>query len=505
MSTFHEQRVKKASGLIGMAIGTKRGSNALIEHGDPQEFPPELRPVAEVLFEIHHDGQEPTIGEVFERLKGHGHQAFTLTRLTDLVTSCLVNPAYCRAEIERMREFQAADLLTRTARSIGDKLAGGALPDGLLDEIRQDLLAAVDDSGTSSVDSSIDAYDAAQNALHQMDRAAAGESDPVLPHGIPELRGLVRGLAAGRLYVIAGRTSAGKSLVAVEMLRHATSHHIEHLGRRAHAVLASLEMGGEEIYQRMLAAEFHTPEKWFQHPKGSFTLQRWQQIREHVQDKRKRINMRIAGSAGQPGRKVRTMAQIESLARIEHRRGRCDLLLIDHVGLVTGPERDMRLRVKDTAERAKALAEDLRIPVVLVSQLNREGAKEHAPPTLFQMSESSAIEQSADTVLLVHRPNRWFGRSEHEAYWAQESGGKFGAYIPGIEPLDINVAKNRGGETRELSIAIDFPCYRLSPDMVELHRTRKRAPEAGTSMGRQPLPEPRVSPTVEGVPQETKQ
>ena len=507
MSTHNDRRVEVASGLIGMALATKLGADALIEYGAPWEFPRELRPVADAIFELHRVGQEPSISTVLAELGRHGQASYTAEYLSGLASALSVNASFCRSEVQRMRDFEAADLLSTTSANVAARLAGDGLADGVLDELRQELLAAVDASATSTAETAIETFDAGQEALRSMDLAAARKPIPMLPHGIPELRGLVPGLKPGRVYLVGGRTSSGKSLLAMEMTRHACSHEVAHLGRRPRAVVASLEMSPEDLYRRMLAAELCTPESWFDRPGDCFTAERWSEIRERIQDRSKGPQMLIAGSQGKPGRKVRTMAQIESLCRIEHRRGNCDLVVIDHIGLVEGPQREIRLRIIDTATRVQSLAADLQVPVILVAQLNREGAKGNERPYLMQIAESSAVEQAADTAILLHRPNRQMSRDEKQAE-ASRDGWE---YQPGIEPLELIVAKNRGGSTGEAAIAVDLPCYRLGDDEGHLSQTRERAAGAGSRMGRCPLPEEssahqhRVVPPIADLPKEPVQ
>lgn len=478
MSLYREQQIEAGEGLIGLALSSSKGCELIIEHSLPEDFATPLRPLAEAIADLHREGAEPTVATLYAHVTAKGHISFTASYFAGLATSRAINPAHARGTIQRMRELGAADRLADCNTAIATRLASGTLQDGTIEAVQREMLAAVDGACTSEAASSVGIPETRSSVLDALDRAAAGEVLPMLPHGIPGLHDYVPGLEPGLVYLVAARSSHGKSLLAGEIVRHATRSHVAYLGRKARAVMVSLEMGAPMIYRRMLAAELNTPERFFLRPADSFSVEQWHKIRARLSSSEHDSGVLIAGSAGQPGRKIRTMTQIESFVRLAHHRNRCDLAVIDHVGLVEGPEKDLRRRTVDTMRRIQAMAQDLHIPVLVVVQINREGAKENEAPYLQQLAESSAIEQAADVALLLRRPLYGKDRTEMPS-----------DYVPGIEPYEINVAKCRAGKTGRLRIAVDLPCYRFGSSTEELAATRVRAASPDQRMGRQPLPE----------------
>ena len=129
------------------------------------------------------------------------------------------------------------------------------------------------------------------------------------------------------------------------------------------------------------------------------------------------------------------MATIRAGARELARRGELGLVIIDYAGLVTprDPKLPRQEQVAEVSRDAKRLAMDLNVPVVLLSQLNREvasrgGGQGTATPTLTDLRDSGALEQDADAVLLLHLP------------WDEQVGGM------SEWDLHVIVAKNRDGQ-----------------------------------------------------------
>jgi replicative DNA helicase len=132
----------------------------------------------------------------------------------------------------------------------------------------------------------------------------------------------------------------------------------------------------------------------------------------------------------------RTAMQIAASARRIRRRNEIGLLVVDYIQLVDSDEtRDSRQeQIAKISRRLKSLARELGIPLIALSQLNRAvESREDKRPRMADLRESGAIEQDADIVLLLHRP---------EYYEATDQ--------PGV--AEIIVAKNRNGPTGTIKL-----------------------------------------------------
>ena len=245
-----------------------------------------------------------------------------------------------------------------------------------------------------------------------------------IPTGLTELDKKTGGLQDNDLIVIAARPSVGKTAFALHLARHAA------LAGNAVAVY-SLEMQGERLGHRWLMAACNiNPYRWrngIPNPQevaeARTTASGLAQLPIYVDD---------SSSV--------SMDHIRSSARLLKSRKQCDMIIIDYLQLcdmsTKQVNRNREQEVAQATRKAKLLAKELHIPVVLLSQLNRES--ENRPggrPELAHLRESGAIEQDADIVILLYRPAMLHIPTDRESGYPTEG---LGVAI---------VAKQRNGET----------------------------------------------------------
>ena len=137
------------------------------------------------------------------------------------------------------------------------------------------------------------------------------------------------------------------------------------------------------------------------------------------------------------------MDHIRSSARLLKGKGRCDCIIIDYLQLCEmKSEQKNRNREQEVAQatrKAKVMAKELDVPVLLLSQLNRmsEGRPD-CRPLLSDLRESGAIEQDADMVMLLYRPALHGLKTEHKSKYPSEGLGV------------VIMAKHRNGETGDI-------------------------------------------------------
>ena len=245
-----------------------------------------------------------------------------------------------------------------------------------------------------------------------------------IPTGLTELDRMTAGLQSGELAIIAARPSVGKTAFALHLARHAA------MQGNAVAVY-SLEMQGERLADRWLLAT------------GDINPYRWRtgipnphEIAEaHIAaTDLARLPIHVDDSTSV------SMDHVRSSARLLKSQKACDMIIIDYLQLCdmsTGQKnRNREQEVAQTTRKAKLLAKELNVPVVLLSQLNRES--ENRPgcrPELAHLRESGAIEQDADIVMLLYRPALARLATDRESGYPTEGLGV------------VIVAKQRNGET----------------------------------------------------------
>lgn len=248
----------------------------------------------------------------------------------------------------------------------------------------------------------------AKEALNRMfaaivERYNSGGELAGISTGFQRLDAYTGGFQAGRLYGVGARAKMGKTMLA--------------MGFCANAALAgksvgiwSLEMTGEELMQRMTASVGGVPFGDLQNPKRMDDTNGWAQVNTAIQLLRD-APIKIADKTDV------TIEQIEAQARqLKASKDGLDLICIDYLGLLKMPKMDRHdLAIAHATRRCKIIAKELKIPVILVFQLNRgsEQGQQVRPPRPSDARDSGAIEQDLDVMLLLHRPSYYEHHAEH--------------------------------------------------------------------------------------------
>ena len=206
------------------------------------------------------------------------------------------------------------------------------------------------------------------------------------------LNRIIGGIQPGTLTVIGGRPATGKSMLALNLAEHVADKHHQPV------LLCSLEMLARELGMRRLANATGIP-------LGTLTRgpigAREEQLIGTAALRLSDSPIEVADDAGQ------TASSIRSTARALHEQTPLGMIVIDYLQLLT-PDRREQSREREVATQSrmfKLLAQELDVPVVVLSQLNRAlVGRADKRPELTDLRESGAIEQDADMVWLLHHP-----------------------------------------------------------------------------------------------------
>jgi replicative DNA helicase len=243
-----------------------------------------------------------------------------------------------------------------------------------------------------------------------------------VPSGFPDLDNLTAGFQRSDLIVIAGRPSMGKTSMVLNIIQHAA---IEH---GTPVAFFSLEMAKEAIVQRLLCAE------------GQVNSQNLRSGRLSEQE-----YMQLATAAGHLNTApiwiddTPAITALEVRAKARRLKAEVDLglIVVDYLQLMRGPRSENRVQeISAISGALKAVAKELAVPVIALSQLSRapEQRTDHRPQ-LSDLRESGAIEQDADVVLFIFRP---------EVY-RREDAGMEGESLEG--KAELICSKQRNGPT----------------------------------------------------------
>jgi replicative DNA helicase len=292
-------------------------------------------------------------------------------------------------------------------------------PTGPAEQILADAERAIMALAAGGVDGTArPVADVVADLFDRIDACRAGNREAGVPTGFADLDNLLVGLQPSELILLAARPAVGKTALGALLADRAA--------RAGHPTLfISLEMGGVEVVGRMLSALAPVD---------------GQLIRQaHLLQEKELAAIHKAGDTLRQGRlwisdmPGQTMLRIASEARrIQHRHG-LGLVVIDYLQLIEPEDRKVprHEQVGAISRRLKALARELRAPVLALAQLNR-ASEERAEqtPRLSDLRESGSLEQDADVVLLLSR-------------------------LKNPDLVGVQVAKNRNGPTGGVTLRFE--------------------------------------------------
>ncbi len=222
--------------------------------------------------------------------------------------------------------------------------------------------------------------------LHQ-----SGDDISGIPTGYKEFDKLTAGLQAGELIVIAGRPSMGKTTLAVNIAENAA------IGARVPTAIFSMEMPSQQLAFRMISSLGRVDQTHLR--TGKFPDEDWSRINTAVQ-LMSDAPIFIDDSASLSPTEIRARAR--RLKR-EHNLG---LIVVDYLQLmqVHGSTENRATEISEISRSLKALAKELELPIIAISQLNRSvEQRTDKRPIMSDLRESGAIEQDADLIVFIYR------------------------------------------------------------------------------------------------------
>lgn len=251
-----------------------------------------------------------------------------------------------------------------------------------------------------------------------------------IPCGFSELDRMTAGWQRSDLVIVAARPSMGKTAFVLSMARNIAVNH------KVPVAIFSLEMSSAQLVQRLVSSEIEIPADRIR--TGKLLTREWEQLHD-----------KVGALAKSPffidDTPSISLFELRAKARRLKMQHNIDLIIVDYLQLMTvGGDQRMMNREQEVSiisRGLKAIAKELNVPVIALSQLNRsvETRGGDRRPQLSDLRESGAIEQDADIVLFIHRPER-FGILEDEE----------GNSTKGL--AQIIVAKHRNGEVGDVRL-----------------------------------------------------
>lgn len=333
------------------------------------------------------------------------------------------------------------NLISTSQRIIQNAIEGSDDVTDILDDAESQIMGVSQDNASGGFKSIHDVLNTAMEEINSI--PDDGNMVTGLPSGFSELDKMTTGFHDDELIILAARPGVGKTAFALNVAQF--------VGLKTDKTVAmfSLEMGADQLVQRMLASEGLIDSQHLR--TGQLTDEEWRKL------------VVAAGSLDNtsiyiddtPGIK---MSEIRAKARrLAKEKGNLGLIVIDYLQLIEGPRSESRQQeVSAISRQLKKLAKELHIPVIALSQLSRSvEQRQDKRPVLSDIRESGSIEQDADIVAFLYRDDYY--RDERD----EDDEGEVEAEEDNGE-VEVIIEKNRSGTRGTVKLMFSKPYNRFS-------------------------------------------
>jgi replicative DNA helicase len=296
----------------------------------------------------------------------------------------------------------------------------------LLDEVEQKIFAVSESRFKGDMPTMKDQVMAAIEAIEGLYERKGGITG--ISTGFAEFDRMTSGLHPAEMIVIAGRPSMGKTALAMNIAEHAA------IQEKLPVAVFSLEMSSQQLVQRLLCSRARVN---LQKVRDGFLAERDFPSLTAAASKLAEARIFIDDSAGL------SILELRAKARRLTAQHEIKLIVVDYLQLLRSTTRraqdNRQLEISEISAGIKGLAKELKIPIIVVAQLNRQPeARSGGKPRLSDLRESGSIEQDADLVGLLVRPEIY---EEDEDVRAEKAG-----------EAELIIAKQRNGPVGEIQL-----------------------------------------------------
>ncbi len=419
--------------VLGAAMIDNIAAGLAVEELEPEDFyKGSHAKIFEVIAALYDSGEKADIIAVHEELSqrklsdsvgGPGY----LREITDQVPSSANVEYYCRIVKEKAL---LRDLIRTSSQTLEDIFRSSYDPREVLDLAEQRVYeVAANRTGGGEIASMGDVLKETFRQLEEQQQKGRGIVTG-LRTGYNDLDEILGGMRDGELLVLAARPSMGKTTLGLNIALNVAAP-LQAASEDSRGVLIfSLEMNQQQLVRNMLSVasgvDGHRIRRNYLDDKD------WTALSEHGLGRLGDAPIYLDDSPSigplEIGAKARRMQRSHDVG----------LIIVDYLQLVRGPRVDSReQQVSSISRSLKAIARELSVPLIAVAQLNRKAAdRGDNRPMLSDLRESGAIEQDADVVMLLHRPDYYSSENEGDA-----------------SPTDLIVAKQRNGPTGTVKLS----------------------------------------------------
>jgi replicative DNA helicase len=390
-------------------------------------YDPKHRMIFEAMSELVNEHVSIDLVTVSEKLRSKGNLEavggpVVLAGLSQNIAAAAHIEYYIK--ILKQKTIQR-DLITASYEILKQSFDESTNVDDLIDNAQTKVFAAIQNNVKRDVQDIGSIINAVLDNLQELQNTTGLSG---VPSGYPSIDRITQGWQKSDLIILAARPSVGKTAFALNIARNAA------VESNMPVAVFSLEMSADQLGKRLITTESGLSGEKI---KGGVKLEQYEWVQ--LEDTLKRLAkapLYIDDTPGIPIMEFRTKAK-----RLVKQKG-VRLIVVDYLQLMQGPVELRGLREQEVAaisRTLKATAKELNIPIIALSQLSRNAVQRTGgtgKPQLSDLRESGSIEQDADMVIFIHRPD-FVGMSENP-----EDREK--AYIV--------IAKHRNGEVCDIEM-----------------------------------------------------
>ncbi len=452
------QAVDLEEAVLGALMLEKEALSTVIDILKPEAFyKPAHQAIYSAVIDLFNESQPVDILTVTSRLKTNGELeiaggAFYVTQLTNRVASSANSEYHARII---MQKYLQRELIRISSEIIQQSYEDSTDVFDLLDKVTEKIFQLVD-SNVKRQQESI--HKLVAKALAYIDEASK-KSDGVtgIPSGFTEIDKITGGWQKTDLVIIAARPAMGKTALVMAIARNAS------VDFNLPVVIFSLEMSSLQLVNRLISFESDISQEKIR--KGDLKDHELVQLNERI----KNLTNSKLFIDDTPALSV---FELRAKARRLKENHNIQMIVVDYLQLMTagvdGKGGNREQEISYISRSLKSLAKELNIPIIALSQLSRDVEKRTTGskrPQLSDLRESGAIEQDADMVCFIYRPE-YYGLTEFEDQ------------TNAIGMAELYIAKNRHGATaqprmRFISQYAKFVNYDVIPGASRANATMK--------------------------------
>ena len=409
ISTTHSPPAERA--VLGALLLDNDVYDSIADKLGPQDF---------------HNRDHRAIFEGIQRLASHGSpfDAITLSEtignqyLAKMVEIARETPSSANAAA--YAELVRGNATRRRVMTVCDEIRGkAARGEGSAAELLDAATRGLLELSTGTADGPVSIKECLTAAVDRIDqRCASGDAITGLPSGFDDLDTHTAGFQPADLIILAGRPSMGKTTLAMNMAENAALRH------KAGVLVFSLEQPKEQLTERMFSSigPIHQ-----QHIRtGKMHDEDWPKLTQAVS----LLDSTPLFIDDTPALSVH---ELRARARRFKRQHDIKMIVIDYLQLMKGEGQNRNLEIGNISAGLKALAKELHVPVIALSQLNRSlESRPNKRPVMSDLRDSGTIEQDADVILFIYRDEVYHDDSPHK------------------DIAEIQIGKQRNGPTGKL-------------------------------------------------------